>query len=178
MQGGPGASRARSAAVQNRAGNIIRPFPESSAAMLRILALLVLCAGLAACASPCYRGDRYNAYDTPGRCAECGTVDRIERVYGGETYASGGGALLGAIIGGVLGNTVGKGDGRKAATVVGAVAGGVVGNEVEKNNNRGPWYEVFVALDDGRRVVTRQRELGPLRDGSRVIVRSGRAEAL
>jgi outer membrane lipoprotein SlyB len=137
--------------------------------MLRVLTALALCAGLAACATT--PPPRYYAADGgPAPCANCGVVERIERVYGGESYASGGGALLGAIIGGALGNTVGKGDGRKAATIAGAVAGGVVGNEVEKQNNAGPYYEVFVALDDGRRVVVRQRELGPLRDGMRVAV--------
>jgi len=44
---------------------------------------------------------------------------------------------LGAVVGGVLGNTVGKGDGRKAATVLGAVAGGAVGNRA----TRGGAYE-------------------------------------
>jgi outer membrane lipoprotein SlyB len=144
--------------------------------MIRILIALALCAGLAACASP---GPRYYAPDGgPVRCADCGTVERIERVYGGKSYASGGGALLGAIIGGALGNTVGKGDGRKAATLAGAVAGGVIGNEAEKRNNEGPWYEVFVRLDDGRRAVVRQRELDGLRDGARVLVRGNRAERL
>lgn len=145
--------------------------------MLRFLVAIALCTGLAACASA--PPPRYYAADGgPVRCANCGTVERIERVYGGESYASGGGALLGAIIGGALGNTVGKGDGRKAATIAGALAGGVAGNEIEKRNNEGPYYEVFVALDDGRRVVVRQRELGPLRDGVRVVVRGNRVERL
>ena len=145
--------------------------------MIRPFVALVLAAGLSACASS--PPPRYYAADGGTvRCADCGVVERIERVYGGESYASGGGALLGAIIGGALGNQVGKGDGRKAATIAGAVAGGVVGNEVEKNNNAGPYYEVFVALDDGRRAVVRQRELGPLRDGMRVIVRGNRVERL
>jgi outer membrane lipoprotein SlyB len=145
--------------------------------MTRILIALVLCAGLAACASS--PPPRYYAADGgPVRCADCGVVERIERVYGGESYASGGGALLGAIIGGALGNTVGKGDGRKAATVAGAIAGGLAGNEIEKQNNRGPYYEVFVQLDDGRRAIVRQKELDGLRDGMRVLVRNNRARPL
>jgi outer membrane lipoprotein SlyB len=143
--------------------------------MVRRLVPALLCLVLAACASPGHRPG-YDGYaDT---CRQCGTVERIERVYGGEGYATGSGALLGAIIGGALGNTMGKGDGRKAATVAGAVIGGVVGNEAEKDANRAPRYEIFVALDDGRRVVVRQKELGPLRDGVRVVVRNGRAERL
>ncbi|MFN7553225.1 MAG: glycine zipper 2TM domain-containing protein [Pseudomonadota bacterium] len=145
--------------------------------MHRFAIASILALGLAACASS--PPPRYYAADGgPLRCANCGVVERIERVYDGESYASGGGAVLGAIIGGVLGNTLGKGDGRKAATIAGAVAGGVVGNEVEKNNNAGPYYEIFVALDDGRRVVVRQSELGPLRDGARVIVRGSRVERI
>lgn len=145
--------------------------------MTRILATLVLCAGLAACATT----PPYGTYGPSGervQCPSCGTVERIERVYGGKSYASGGGALLGAIIGGALGSTVGDGDGQRAATAAGAIAGGLIGNEVEKDANRGPWYEVFVALDDGRRVIVRQRELGPLRDGTRVYVDGGRAQPL
>ena len=146
--------------------------------MLRIVLASLLSLGLAACASSGYRDRPYGYAGGDGRCENCGTVERIERVYGGEGYASGSGAVLGAIIGGVLGNTVGKGDGRKAATVAGAVVGGVVGNEVEKDNNRGPRYEIFVSLDSGRRVVVRQQDLGPLREGARVLVRNGRAERI
>jgi anaerobic selenocysteine-containing dehydrogenase len=129
-------------------------------------------------------------------------VDAVARRMGAHTAAGAGVRIVGPEVGyevvrsDVRGQMIRRSDGVSFETsmlggynvhpliellddaVVGAVAGGVVGNEVEKNNNRGPWYEVFVALDDGRRVVTRQRELGPLRDGSRVIVRSGRAEAL
>lgn len=145
--------------------------------MHRYVIASILAFGLAGCASS--PSPRYYAADGgPVRCANCGVVERIERVYGGESYASGGGAVLGAIIGGLLGNTIGKGDGRKAATIAGAVAGGVVGNEVEKTGNAGPYYEIFVALDDGRRVVVRQSDLGPLRDGARVILRGNRVERI
>lgn len=44
-------------------------------------------------------------------------------VFSPVSLANDGDKLLGAIAGGVLGSTVGKGDGRKAATVVGAVLG-------------------------------------------------------
>lgn len=146
--------------------------------MSRLIAVFILCLGLAACASSGYRERPYAYDDGARRCDNCGTVDRIERVYGGEGYASGSGAVLGAIVGGVLGSTVGSGDGRRAATAAGAIAGGLVGNEVEKDGNRGPRYEVFVTLDSGRRVVVRQQDLGPLRDGARVVVRNGRVERI
>ncbi len=146
--------------------------------MSRLIAVFILCLCLAACASSGYRGSPYVYDDSARRCDNCGTVDRIERVYGGEGYATGSGAVLGAIVGGVLGSTVGDGDGQRAATAAGAIAGGLIGNEVEKDNNRGPRYEVFVTLDNGRRIVVRQDDLGPLRDGARVVVRNGRAERI
>ncbi len=126
---------------------------------------------LTACASS--GGYRYDdGYD--GYCNNCGVVERIERVYG-ERKTTGGGAVLGAIIGGALGNQVGKGDGRKAATVAGAVAGGIVGNNVEKNQRSQPRFEIFVRMDDGRRLVIEQPTLDGLRDGDRVVVSGGRA---
>jgi outer membrane lipoprotein SlyB len=82
--------------------------------------------------------------------------------------------VLGAIIGGALGNQVGKGDGRKAATVAGAVAGGVIGNKIEKDQKSRPRYEIFVRLDNGRRIVVEQPTLDGLREGDEVIVSGGR----
>jgi hypothetical protein len=35
-----------------------------------------------------------------------------------------------------------------------------------------------VTLDNGRRIVVRQDDLGPLRDGARVVVHNGRAERI
>lgn len=137
----------------------------------RIL-LLVLSSSLAACAtSPGYQqryDDGYAAY-----CGQCGTIEKIERVYG-ERKTTGGGAILGALIGGALGNQVGKGDGRKAATIAGAVAGGVIGNNVEKDQRSAPRFEIFVRMDDGRRLVIEQPTLDDLRDGDPVEIVGGR----
>ena len=53
------------------------------------------------------------------------------------SMANDGEKLLGAIAGGVLGSTVGKGDGRKAATVVGAVLGYRYGERIlNSDSNR------------------------------------------
>jgi outer membrane lipoprotein SlyB len=164
---------------------------------IRAMTLVVSAALLTACATPGYYGRPYGGpydqphgrpYDQPyggqpyvdprpGRCGNCGLVERIERVSGQGGGASGGGAVLGAIVGGVLGNTVGKGDGRKAATVAGAVAGGLIGNEIERNQAGGgdTWYEVFVRMDNGERIVTRQYGIAGLREGSRVEIRDGAA---
>jgi outer membrane lipoprotein SlyB len=148
----------------------------------RILVSIALAALLSACASGGgYNNQRYSSYDDRARgydgyarCYDCGVVERIERVYG-ERRSGGGGAVLGGIIGGVLGNQVGSGDGRKAATVAGAIAGGIAGNTIEKNNNAAPMYELFVRMDDGRRLVVSQRDLRGIREGSAIRVSGNRA---
>lgn len=159
---------------------------------IRSILIAAAVALLTACATPGYGGGPYYGGPSysqpapsyggyrPGPCAYCGRVERIERVSGsgrgGST--SGGGAVLGAIIGGALGNTVGDGDGRTAATIAGAVAGGVIGNEIERNQGGAggnTWYEVFVRMDNGERIVTRQYGIAGLREGSRVEIRDGAA---
>ena len=157
-------------------------------ARLAFLALATL--SLGACATGPYYADRGPYSDeappytyTEQRvyredrvaCDRCGTVDRIE--YAGRARTSGAGAVTGAIVGGALGNTVGNGDGRKAATVAGAVLGGVAGNEIEKNS-RGERYEIYVTMDDGRRVVVDQDDLDGVHEGARVFVSNGRARLL
>jgi outer membrane lipoprotein SlyB len=149
----------------------------------RAIAIAMTTALMTACATPGYydrpaSGPRY-VDSWSGQCRSCGTVERIERVTGPNgSSSSGGGAVLGAIVGGALGNTIGKGDGRKAATIAGAVAGGVIGNEIERNQAAGSsdtWFEVFVRMDDGQRIVTRQYGIAGLREGSRVELRDGAA---
>ena len=136
----------------------------------RIVLLLLAVLALAACATPPrYYNDGYRS-----ACNNCGTIERIERVYG-ERETTGGGAVLGAIIGGALGNQVGKGDGRKAATVAGAVIGGVIGNEAEKDQRSRPRFEIFVQMDDGRRLVVEQPTLDGLREGDYVQIVGNRA---
>jgi len=139
---------------------LIRAFVVSALALL-----------LGACVSS---GGSYGnrGYNSPGGyayCQECGVVERIEQ-YSGERRAGGGGAVAGAIIGGVLGNQVGSGSGRKAATAAGAIAGGVAGHQIEKNVNSGSRYDLFVRMDDGRRIVLTQRDLRGIREGSRIRV--------
>ena len=109
----------------------------------------------------------------PARCHTCGRVVRID-VIPGDRRTDGSGAVIGGIVGGVLGNQVGKGDGRKAATVGGVVAGAVIGNQVQKNANGAPSYDIRVQMDDGRRLIYNQRELGDIRVGSYVDMYDGR----
>lgn len=132
---------------------------------------------LSACSSyggnDSYRSSSYN--NAPTNCYDCGVVQRIESYTGEQRRTSGAGAVAGALIGGALGNQVGSGDGKKAATVAGAVAGGFAGNAIEKNMDK-TWHEVTVRMNDGRTVVLSQDDLNGVREGSRVIIRNGRAQ--
>lgn len=142
---------------------------------MMLAAMLIASAVLTGCATGGYHArydDGYADY-----CRQCGTIEKIERVYG-ERKPTGGGAVLGALIGGALGNQVGKGDGRKAATIAGAVIGGAIGNEAEKDARSAPRFEIFVQMDDGRRLVIEQPTLDGLRDGDRVELRGGRVVPL
>ncbi len=117
----------------------------------------------------------YRQYDDGyARCQNCGTVERIERVYG-ERTSNGGGAVLGGIIGGILGNQVGSGSGRAAATMAGAVAGIAAGESLERNTRSAPWFDLFLRMDDGRRIVISQRELDGIHQGAHVRVSQNRA---
>jgi outer membrane lipoprotein SlyB len=146
---------------------------------LRLPILVATVVLLGACAStPSYRGPPpgaapvYSGPSSPSPCHACGRVVRID-VISGDRRTDGSGAVIGGVVGGVLGNQVGKGDGRKAATVAGVVAGAVVGNEVQKNAN-GPTYDIRVQMDDGRRLIYNQRELGGIAVGSYVDVYDNR----
>ncbi len=146
---------------------------------LRYLFALIPALVLAACASPGGYHSRQGGYYGPpqdgyARCADCGVVEKIDRVYG-ERGSSGGGAVLGGIIGGIVGNQIGSGSGRAAATVAGAIAGGAVGNSAERNANSAPWYELYIRMDDGRRIVISQRDLNGVREGAYIHISNGRA---
>lgn len=140
--------------------------------LLFVSALTLL---LAACAGPSPRG--YGPSDGYARCYDCGRIERIDRVYG-ERESTGAGAVLGGIVGGVLGNQVGGGSGRKAATVAGVIAGGVAGNALEKDSRSAPRYELYVLMDDGRRIIVTQPELNGIREGSYVRISGNRARLL
>lgn len=124
---------------------------------------------LSACAAgPSHRSYGHSGYDS--RCANCGVVEGIERVYA-DRQTTGAGAVVGGIIGGVLGNQVGSGSGRRAATAAGAIAGGVAGNAIERDVRSAPRYEIYVRMDDGRRLVVTQSELQGIRQGAAVQIR-------
>ena len=142
--------------------------------------ILAASAALALSACSSYGGNdsnRSSSYNNaPASCYyDCGVVQRIDNYSGEQRRTSGVGAVAGALIGGALGNQVGSGDGKKVATVAGAVAGGFAGNAIEKNMDK-TWHEVTVRMNDGRTVVLSQDDLNGVREGSRVIIRNGRAQ--
>ncbi len=101
------------------------------------------------------------------QCANCGVVETV-RSFQQKGEGSGLGAVAGGVLGGVLGNQVGKGDGRKAMTVIGAVGGGVAGHEIEKRAKSETLYEVRVRMEDGSlRTITQKSAPAP---GARVVV--------
>ena len=149
----------------------------------RVLTTVLVALTLTACATDSGYRERYGARDgyyddsrgVPS-CTRCGIVDRIER-YSGDVNTSGAGAVTGAIVAGAIGSQIGSGDGRRAATIAGAVAGGIAGNAIEREARDGA-YDLYISMDDGRRVVVTQRELNGIREGSRVEILGGRARLL
>lgn len=141
----------------------------------RLIFATSMAIALSACATGPHNSGQYDGYanDAVPQCHNCGTVERIEQVYG-DRHSTGTGAVLGGVVGGVLGNQVGKGNGKTAATVVGVVAGAAVGNEIEKNQN-GSSFDVYVRMDDGRRLILNQRDLGGIRQDSYVSVEGNKA---
>lgn len=104
-------------------------------------------------------------------CRDCGVVESVRAVTR-KGEAKGVGAVAGGVVGALLGNQVGKGDGRKAMTVLGAVGGGFAGHEVEKRARSVTVHEVRVRLDDGS-VRTIEQASAPA-VGERVIVQGNR----
>jgi outer membrane lipoprotein SlyB len=100
-------------------------------------------------------------------CSYCGVIEAVD-----EVKRKGEGTGLGAIAGGVLGaaagNQVGRGDGRKAMTILGAVGGGIAGHEVEKRARGDIVYQVRIRFEDGS-VRTIEQATAP-RVGARVEV--------
>ncbi len=98
-----------------------------------------------------------------------GTIESIRTVTR-KGEASGVGAVAGGVLGAVVGNQFGKGDGRKAMTVVGAAGGALAGNEIEKQRNSSSHVEVAVRMNDGSRRVVALAAQNGWRVGDRVRI--------
>jgi len=81
-------------------------------------------------------------------CTNCGVVESV-RAYTVKGEGSGVGAVAGGVLGAAVGNQMGKGDGRKAMTVLGALGGGLAGHEVERRTKSATLHEVTVRMNDG-----------------------------
>ena len=81
-------------------------------------------------------------------CSYCGVVEAVDEVKR-KGQGTGLGAIAGGVLGAAVGNQAGRGDGRKAMTVLGAVGGGLAGHEVEKRARGETVYQVRIRLDDG-----------------------------
>jgi outer membrane lipoprotein SlyB len=100
-------------------------------------------------------------------CYDCGIVEAVRPVVQ-KGEGSGIGAVAGGVVGGALGNQVGKGNGRKAMTVIGAIGGGMLGHEIEKRQRSTTVYEMRIRMEDGSvRTVTQATEVAA---GTRVTV--------
>jgi outer membrane lipoprotein SlyB len=88
-------------------------------------------------------------------CTNCGVVESV-RAYTVKGEGSGVGAVAGGVLGAAVGNQMGKGDGRKAMTVLGALGGGLAGHEVEKRTKSESLHEVTVRMNDGSTRVVSQ----------------------
>ena len=101
-----------------------------------------------------------------------GAVTQIDPIT--ESNASGVGAVAGGALGGVVGHQFGKGDGKKAMTVLGAIGGAVAGHQIEKaNNTKVVGYRVHVQLDNGETRTFEPAQLDGLKVGDRVRVDQG-----
>lgn len=103
-------------------------------------------------------------------CKTCGVVESVRQVTV-KGQGTGLGAIAGGVVGGAVGNQMGKGNGRKAMTVLGAIGGGLAGNEIEKHARRTTHYDVTVRMDDGSTRTIRQQSAPAA--GSRVRVEGG-----
>ncbi len=154
----------------------------------RLLIAAALSVGLAACATgsgggygygPPPQQGGYGQYPAqPQGCYDCGTVERIETVYGARQNSRTG-AVLGGIVGAVAGNVIAKNTTdskgrRNTATAAGAVGGAIAGNAIENKMNE-QTYDIYVRMDDGRRIVINQNGLpNGLREGAYVRVNGNR----
>ncbi len=108
-------------------------------------------------------------------CRHCGVVESVQAVQR-KGEGTGLGAVAGGVLGAVVGHQIGKGDGKKAMTVIGAVGGGVAGNEVEKRARGETLYQVRVRMDDNTERTLEQTTAPHV--GARVDVQGNTLKAL
>lgn len=112
------------------------------------------------------------AAPVPVICQTCGVVRSVTEIRQ-QGSSTGAGAVVGAIVGGVAGNQVGGGSGQDIATAAGAIGGALLGNNIEQNRNATAYYEVVVAMENGRQEVINLQTPGTISSGTAVYVQGG-----
>lgn len=112
------------------------------------------------------------AAPAPVICQTCGVVRSITEIRQ-QGSSTGAGAVVGAIVGGVAGNQVGGGSGQDIATAAGAIGGALLGNNIEQNRNSTAYYEVVVAMENGRQEVINVQNPNGISSGASVYVQGG-----
>ena len=140
---------------------------------VKILAILMISAVLAACASS-NSGDVYSRDEARKvQTIKMGVVESVRQVKL-EGTKSPVGTVGGAVVGGVAGSTIGGGRGSAIAAVIGAIAGGVAGSALEEGVTRKDGLEITVKLDSGALVAIVQEADEKFNPGDRVrLVESG-----
>ncbi|NPA11439.1 MAG: glycine zipper 2TM domain-containing protein [Epsilonproteobacteria bacterium] len=116
-----------------------------------------------------YNSNEVNLYDVNAVLSyEEGVVEDVRKVV---IKDDGSGTLVGAYSGMVLGSMIGKGRGNVLSTLIGGLTGAFVGYESDKANGE----ELFIRLDDGRKIVVIVKGVDILRgDRVRIIKRGNR----
>jgi outer membrane lipoprotein SlyB len=142
--------------------------------MKRVLAIVVLAAAAAGCATS-RSGDVYSRGEAlREQTVRLATVESVRPVTI-EGTRSGIGAAAGGIAGGVAGSGVGSGRGSAIAGVLGAVGGGVAGQAIEEGTTRKPGVEITVRLENGElRAVVQEETADKFVAGQKVrLISSG-----
>src|SRR5262245_60501189 len=101
---------------------------EIDMTLLRNACVILMVAGLAACATP---GPQ------PGEMEiRRGVIEQINATEIANNHNQGVGAVVGGLAGLGIGSLIGGGTGRDVAMVLGTVGGAIVGNEIQKKHDR------------------------------------------
>lgn len=131
--------------------------------LTRFVSVVVVCAGLAACAAP---GPQ------PGEIEiRRGVIEQITPVQLQSNHHQGVGAVIGGLSGLGIGSLIGAGTGRDVAMVAGAIGGALLGNEVQKKHDRPvPGQQIIVRTTSGVLVAITQPVNPSLFQGQRVYI--------
>ena len=142
-------------------------------ALVRILSVAAVAAGLAACAS--------SGGNAPVGEAEIrtGVIEQISLTEVKSNHDQGLGAVLGGVAGAGLGSLIGAGTGRDVAIAAGAIAGAIGGNIAQQKyfDKAQPAQQIFVRTSSGVIVEVTQPVNPALGPGQRVYIEGYGIEA-